>query len=61
MRSLPASRALAEEPNDDQIVEVHHFGGDETALEVGVNHARRGRRFVAFVNCPGAGFFFARG
>ena len=61
MRSLPASRALANEPSDDEIVEVHHFGRDEAALEIGVNHARGGRRFVAGADRPGAGFFFAGG
>jgi hypothetical protein len=40
---------------------MHGLRGNETALKIGVNHARGRRCFVAGVNGPGAGFFFAGG
>ena len=40
---------------------MNRFRCDKTALEIGVNHAGGGRRFVAGVNGPGARLFFAGG
>ena len=38
---------------------MDRFRGDEAALEIGMDHARGRRRFVAGVNGPGARFLFA--
>src|SRR5205807_1842955 len=56
----PAGYARFREGTErDQIVVGDRFRSDESALEIGMNRARRGRCFFAGVNRPGARFLFA--
>src|SRR6202012_3966986 len=48
-------------PECDQIVVVNDFGGDESALEISVNHARGGGSLITGVNRPGACLFLPGG
>jgi len=52
---------LGEGAEANEVVEVGDFGGDETALEVGVDDAGGGRCFVTGVDGPCASFGFAGG
>src|ERR1700681_1344896 len=50
---------LGKRTERDQVVEMDGFGGDETALEIGMDHARGGRRLFAGVGGAGARLLFA--
>ena len=45
----------------DEVIEMDDFGGDEAALEIGVDDAGGGGGFVAGVDGPGAGLLLAGG
>ena len=56
IRTLPRDFGLGHGAGLDQVVEGDHFGLDEAALEVGVDHAGGLRGGVALVDGPGPRF-----